>query len=116
VADALLGATGLGDIGQHFPPTDSKWKDANSLDLLKRVAAMALERGGVVQNVDVTVVAEEPRIGPRAAEIKALLAAALAVEPERVSIKATTNEGVGPEGRGEAISAMAVCLVAFTRA
>lgn len=116
LADALLGACGLGDIGQHFPPTDPKWKDANSLDLLKRVAGMVADSGGKVQNTDITVVAELPRIAPQADRMKANLAGVLGIPASCVSIKATTNEGVGPEGRREAISATAVCLIAFDRA
>lgn len=116
IADALLGASGLGDIGVHFPPSDNKWKDANSLDILRRVVVMVAGQGGRVQNVDVTVVAERPKIAPQAAQMRTGLAETLGVEPGRVSIKATTHEEVGPEGRGEAISATAVCLIAFDRA
>lgn len=116
LADAILGAAALGDIGQHFPPSDAKWKDANSLDLIGRVVRMVADKGGRVQNADITVVAEKPRIAPSADLMRTRLAQALEVEVERVSIKATTNEGLGPEGRGEAISATAVCLVAFARA
>ncbi len=116
LADALLGASGLGDIGTHFPPSDPKWKDANSLDLLIRVAKLVADKGGTLQNADVTVVAERPKIAPQVARMRSLLATALAVDPELLSVKATTKEGVGPEGRGEAISATAVCLVSFARA
>lgn len=111
LSDALLGALNLGDIGMHFPPSDPKWKDANSLDILDQVARMVADRGGRIQNVDVTVVAESPKIAPRSLEMKRLLAAAMNLEVDRISIKATTNEGLGPEGRGEAISATAACLV-----
>jgi 2-C-methyl-D-erythritol 2,4-cyclodiphosphate synthase len=113
LADALLGAANLGDIGQHFPPSDPKWKNANSLGLLEKVRELLAEKAGKLVNADLTVVAEEPRISPKAAEMKDLLARALGTSPDRISIKATTNEGLGPEGRGEAISASAICLVAF---
>lgn len=116
LADALLGACNLGDIGVHFPPSDPKWKDANSLSLLKQVGQRLAEKGASLVNADITVVAEEPKIGPRAEEMKGHLAAALACAPHLFSIKATTNEGLGPEGRREAISATAVCLVSFARA
>ena len=113
LADALLGAANLGDIGVHFPPSDPKWKNANSLGLLEKAGALVARRGGKLVNADLTVVAEEPRISPKAMEIKDLLARALGTTPDRISIKATTNEGLGPEGRGLAISASAICLVAF---
>jgi len=111
LADAILGALSLGDIGRHFPPTESAWKDADSTELLARVMALAASKGARVANVDVTVVAEAPRLAPHADRMRERLAPILGVPPGAVSVKATTNEGLGPEGRGEAISARAVCLL-----
>jgi len=111
LADAILGAIGAGDIGRLFPPGDPKWKDANSLDLLERVWDEVRARGGRLINADVVIVAEGPPLAPHAAAMQARIAARLGSPPERVSIKATTNEALGPEGRGEGISASAVCLV-----
>lgn len=111
VADALLGAAALGDLGRHFPDTDAQWRDADSLDLLRRVADMLGEREYRIQNVDVTVLAERPRLRPHVDRMRANVADAVRVERDRVSIKATTAEGVGPVGRGEAIEARASVLV-----
>jgi 2-C-methyl-D-erythritol 2,4-cyclodiphosphate synthase len=111
LSDAILGALNLGDIGTHFPPDDAKWKNANSLDLLRDIMAMARQRGASVVNVDVTVVAEAPRLAPFADQMRQALSEPLATHQDNISIKATTNEGVGPEGRCEAISATAVCLL-----
>jgi 2-C-methyl-D-erythritol 2,4-cyclodiphosphate synthase len=108
IMDALLGAAALGDIGQHFPPGDPAYLNADSIALLRHVASLLQERGWIVGNVDVTIVAEQPRIGPRVAEMRECLASALKVVVERVSVKATTNEGMGFIGRGEGIAAMAV--------
>ena len=111
VADALLGAMADGDIGVHFPDRDPRWKDADSLDLLRRVAALVKGRGGVVQNVDATLLAEQPRIASHAAAMRANLGAALGIPAERISVKATTLEGLGALGRGEGLAALAVALV-----
>ena len=111
LADALLGALGDGDIGRHFPPEDVKWKNANSLDLLAIVWKRAAARGGRLVNADITVVAESPPLAPHYKEMRTRLAARLDSTPDRVSVKATTNEGLGPEGRSEGISASAVCLL-----
>jgi 2-C-methyl-D-erythritol 2,4-cyclodiphosphate synthase len=105
ITDAVLGAAGLGDLGTHFPPDDDRWRDADSVDLLRTAAAMV--RGHVV-NVDATVVCEAPRIGEHRAEMERLLGEALGV---RVSVKATTNEGMGWIGRGEGIACIAVALL-----
>lgn len=111
IMDALLGAGGLGDIGTHFPPSDERYRDASSLGLLRKVSAL-LEREGLgVINVDVVVVAEQPRIAPHVAQMQTRIAECVGISPNRIIIKATTNEGVGPEGRGEAISAQAVALL-----
>lgn len=112
VTDAMLGAARAGDIGQHYPDTDPRWKDASSIELLREVAALVRGRGLEVQNVDVVVILEQPKVGPHRAAIERSLAAALGIDPARVSVKAKTNEGVDAVGRGEAIAAHAVCLLA----
>jgi 2-C-methyl-D-erythritol 2,4-cyclodiphosphate synthase len=111
VMDALLGAVALGDIGHHFPPSEARWKDADSLDLLRQVVALLAERGWRVGNVDATVVMERPRLAPHLVAMREHLAAALRVGMDDVSIKATTNEGMGFVGRGEGAAAYAVALV-----
>lgn len=111
VTDALLGAAALGDIGTHFPPSDPAWKDADSLVLLAQVRRWLAERAYRVENVDVTVVCEAPRLGPFIAEMRARLAATLEIEVERVSIKAKSNEGMGWVGRGEGAAALAVAVL-----
>ena len=109
--DALLGAAALGDIGRHFPDTDERWRGAAGSDLLARTAVLLREAGWRVGNVDVTVITEQPRIAPRADDMAAVCAEILDLEPAAVSIKATRGEGLGPEGRGECVTAMAVALV-----
>lgn len=110
IADALLGSAGLGDIGGSFPP-DDRWKDASSLEIL-RATAMELSRAGwKIQNVDVTVVAERPRITPHRKEMVERIAEALGADPADVSIKATTTDGMGFIGRAEGIAALAVASV-----
>ena len=109
--DALLGALSLGDIGQHFPPGDPRWKDANSLVLLDHVMALVRERGWELINVDLVVVAERPKLRPHINQMRATLAERLAVSPDQVGVKATTNEGLGPTGREEGIAAYAVALL-----
>ena len=111
VADALLGALALGDIGRHFPPSDPRWKDADSLDLIRRVMDLPDLSGWRVVNIDSVIVAERPRLAPHVSAMRERLAGALGCAPERVSIKATTNEGMGPEGRQEGITARAVVLL-----
>jgi 2-C-methyl-D-erythritol 4-phosphate cytidylyltransferase/2-C-methyl-D-erythritol 2,4-cyclodiphosphate synthase len=111
IVDAVLGAAGAGDIGRHFPDSDARWKDASSLDLLARAAAVVRARGFVVANVDAVVIAERPKIAPYHDEMVALLAGALGVEPSSVSVKGKTNEGTGEIGRGEAIAVHAVALL-----
>jgi len=111
VGDALLGAAGLGDLGEHFPPGDPRWKDASSMDLLARIAALLAEHGARVANVDAMVVAEAPRLAPHRAAMCANIARALGLAPDRVSVKATTNEALGAIGRREGLAAMAVALV-----
>lgn len=109
--DALLGAAGLPDIGQLFPNTDAQWKDADSLHLLAGVMTHVTAAGWKVGNVDLTVIAELPKINPYAAAMREKLAPILQVTPDAVGLKATTNEGLGSIGRGEGIAAMAVALL-----
>src|SRR3954471_15391939 len=109
--DAILGAIGLGDIGRHFPDTDPRWKDADSLALLAQAAKMAAEAGYEVGNLDVTVILESPKIKDHVDRMRARVAGALGIEVSRVSIKGKTNEGVDAVGRGEAIAAHAVALL-----
>jgi len=111
VCDALLGAIGSGDIGQHFPETDARYAGISSLILLKEVGQLVEQAGYRLVNVDVVVVAEEPKVGPRVAEIKGSLAEALGVGEEYFGIKGTTAEGLGSIGSGEAIASYAVALV-----
>ena len=115
ICDALLGAAGLGDIGQHFPDTDPQWKDASSLALLARVVELIHKQGYLIVNVDTVVIAQEPKLAPHFAVIREKLARALAVEPEFVNIKAKTTEGFEAVGRGEAIAAQAVALLESAR-
>lgn len=111
LADALLGALALGDLGRHFPDTDPRWRGADSVDLLRRVVALLAERGARPVNADVTVVTEGPRLAPHVEEMRARLAPALGVTADRVSVKATRPERLGALGRGEGLAAMAVVLV-----
>lgn len=112
VANALLGSLALGDLGTHFPDTDPRWRGVSSLDLLRQVVAMVHARGYRVQNCDATVIAQEPRLAPHLSAMRGNLAAVLQVEPDRVSVKATTAERLGALGRVEGIAAQAVTLVA----
>ncbi len=111
VADALLGAAGAGDIGRHFPPGDPRWEGADSMDLLDRCVRLVRERGFRVENVDVTVVCERPRIGPAAEAMGERLAEVLGVAPDRVSVKGKSNEGLGWEGAQEGLAVHAVALL-----
>jgi 2-C-methyl-D-erythritol 2,4-cyclodiphosphate synthase len=106
--DALLGAGGLGDIGEHFPDTDERWRDADSMELLASVLTLLGLAGLAVINVDCTVMMERPKLAPHRGAIRGVLADALALAPERVSVKATTGEGIGFVGRGEGVAALAV--------
>jgi 2-C-methyl-D-erythritol 2,4-cyclodiphosphate synthase len=105
VIDALLGAAGLGDLGELFPPDEEQWKDADSLDLLRIVVG---KLPGLAVNVDATIIAEEPKLGPHRAEMQAKLSEVLSAP---VSVKATTNEGMGAIGRGEGIACTAAVLI-----
>ena len=111
VTDALLGAACLGDIGRHFPDSDPQWKDASSLDLLRRAAALSTGGGFEVVNIDVTVILEAPKIRDYVDAMRAAVADAVGVDVARVSIKGKTNEGVDAIGRGEAVAAHAVALL-----
>ena len=111
VGDALLGAAGLGDLGEHFPAGDPKWKNASSIDLLQRIVKLLGERGARVENVDVMLVAEAPKLAPHRAAMCANIAGAIGIAPDRVSVKATTNETLGAIGRREGLAAFAVALV-----
>lgn len=109
LCDALLGAAALGDIGKHFPPSDERWRGADSLHLLRRVVALLAEAGHRPGNVDLTIVAERPRIAPHVQTMRERIAPVLQIEA--VSIKATTNEQIGFIGRGEGIAAIAVATI-----
>ena len=111
VIDALLGATGLGDIGMHFPDTDSEFKDISSLTLLERTYAMIKEKGYAVRNIDSTVFAEAPQISPYREQIRKKIAKVIEIDAERVNIKATSTEGLGMIGKGEGIAAICVVLL-----
>ncbi|MEA2598162.1 MAG: 2-C-methyl-D-erythritol 4-phosphate cytidylyltransferase [Thermomicrobiales bacterium] len=111
IVDALLGAASLGDIGQHFPPSDPAWRDADSRLFLAHAAQLIREAGFEVTNVDATLVAEEPRIGPHASAMRRSIAVTLGLDERAVSVKATTNEGIGFIGRGEGIAALAVATL-----
>lgn len=111
VADALLGAAGLKDIGHYFPDNDPAWKDASSLDILKQVAGMVGNKGCRIGNVDAVVVAEAPRVAPYRDRMRESLAGAMGISPADVNIRGTTTEKMGFTGRGEGIAAMATALI-----
>jgi 2-C-methyl-D-erythritol 2,4-cyclodiphosphate synthase len=111
IGDALLGSLGLGDLGAHFPDSDARWRGASSLSILEAIRAMVLGRGARIVNVDATLLAEAPRVGPHVAAMRENLGRSLGVEPDRVSVKATTNERLGAIGNQEGIAAMAVVLM-----
>jgi len=112
LTDALLGAAGLGDIGEYFPPSDPRWKDADSRVFLRHAADLVRQRGYRIVNVDVTLVLEAPKIGPYREQIRKSVAETLDVEPDRVGLKAKTAEGLGPVGRGQSAEAHAVASLA----
>ena len=107
----MLGAVALGDIGQHFPPSDDRWKGADSSRFLAHCRDLLAERGWQVGNADITVICERPKVGPHALAMRTRVAEVLEVELDRVSIKATTSEKLGFTGRGEGIAAQAVVLL-----
>ena len=111
VSDALLGAAGLGDIGRHFPDTDPKYKGADSLELLREVYRKISEKGFRVGNIDVTMIAQKPKLKDYISQMQENIAAAVNVSPERVNVKATTEEKLGFTGSGEGMACHAVCLL-----
>jgi 2-C-methyl-D-erythritol 2,4-cyclodiphosphate synthase len=111
VIDALLGAAGLGDIGEHFPDTDERWRDADSLELLRAVVQQLSDVGYMPANIDATVACEEPKLGPFREEMRTRLADAAGLEPSAVNVKFTTGERMGFVGRGEGIAALAVATI-----
>ena len=112
LCDAILGALALGDIGRHFPPSDERWRGADSRRFLGHCRALAMERGWVVGNADITIVCERPKVGPHVDAIRTALASELGVDLDTISVKATTTETLGFTGREEGIAAQAVCLLA----
>ena len=112
LCDAMLGALALGDIGKHFPPSDPRWKDADSRLFVRHCKQLLAEHRYALGNVDITVVCERPKVGPHVEAIRTALAAELGVVPAQVSVKATTTEKLGFTGRGEGIAAQAVVLLA----
>jgi 2-C-methyl-D-erythritol 2,4-cyclodiphosphate synthase len=112
VIDALLGAAGLGDIGLHFPDTDERWKDADSIELLRSTRPMLSEAGVRPLHVDATVICEEPRLSPHRDEMRAALASAVGLPADAVNVKFTTAERMGFIGRGEGVAALAIATVA----
>ena len=111
IMDALLGALALGDIGQYFPPTDEQWRGANSLMLLQKVMELVQARGYRIQNLDTVIVAEAPKMRPYIVHIKEKLAMTMGITSQQIGVKATTQEGLGPIGAGQAICAYAVVLL-----
>jgi len=111
VCDAILGAAGLGDIGQHFPDTDPEFKDVSSLKLLAKAYKMIIEKGFVVQNIDATIFAEAPKLSQYKTEMQKNIARTIEIEPNHVNVKATTFEGLGMIGKGEGIGAVCVTLL-----
>lgn len=111
VMDALLGAAALGDIGQHFPDSDERYKGISSIALLKEVGKILQENGYMIENIDSTVIAQRPKLLPYRLQMAENIAAALGIEKEQVSVKATTEEGLGFTGTGEGISAQAIALL-----
>lgn len=108
IIDALLGATGLGDIGTHFPDKDPKWKDAKSFDLLEIIYIALKNNGHLIINIDSTIIAEEPKLAPYIPEMKKKLSQILVIKENQINIKAKTNEGLDSIGKKEAIAAMAI--------
>ena len=111
ITDALLGAAGLGDIGEHFPPTDPQWRGASSSLFLAHAAELVREKGGLIDHIDCTVIAEAPKVGPHREAMRSRIAAIAGVSIDQVSVKATTTEGLGFTGRGEGIAAQAVASI-----
>ncbi|NMA96457.1 MAG: 2-C-methyl-D-erythritol 2,4-cyclodiphosphate synthase [Clostridiales bacterium] len=115
IMDAILGALGVGDLGEHFPDNDHRYKDISSIELMQKVLEMVEEEGYKIVNIDSTVVAEKPKIADYRDSMKANIAKALQIERGQISIKATTTEGLGPIGAGHAIAAKAVVLLSSNK-
>jgi len=115
VIDALLGAAGLGDIGTWFPPGDQKYRSISSLILLQETRKTLIDQGWQIVNIDVSIVAEEPKLAPFIDKMRKQFAQTLGIEEQRIGLKATTSEGLGPVGRGEAIAAHAAVLIEETK-
>jgi len=113
LTDALLGAVAAGDIGDHFPPTDPQWRGAASARFAEFAASLIREKGGIIHNVDMTIICEAPRIKPHRETIRATVAEILSIDVDRISIKATTTEGLGFAGRGEGIAAQAIATISL---
>lgn len=111
ISDAILGAAALGDIGKHFPPSDERYKDIDSRILLKQVGKILADNGYRVQNIDATILAEAPKMLPHIGDMRRNIADDLNLEIDKVSVKATTEEGLGFTGKGQGIAAHAVCLI-----
>jgi 2-C-methyl-D-erythritol 2,4-cyclodiphosphate synthase len=111
VTDAIYGALAMGDIGQHFPPSDPQWKGAASEIFLRHAVALAAKQGFTISNVDCTLICETPKIGPHAAKMRAEMARLMGLDPARVSVKATTSERLGFTGRGEGIACIATAAL-----
>ena len=111
VIDALLGAAGLGDIGQHYPDTDERWREADSVELLREVVDFLTEHGWAIRHLDATLLCEAPKLGGHRDAMRARLAEAIGLAPLEMNVKFTTNEGMGFVGRGEGIAALAVATV-----
>ena len=111
LSDALLGAASLRDIGYHFPPTDDTWKGADSMVLLRKVAELVADKGYRISNVDITIIAQAPKLLGYIPEMQARVADCLELDPDRVAVKATTTEHLGYTGRKEGIAAMATALI-----
>ena len=111
IADAILGAVGERDIGYHFPNTDESIRGISSLEILRKASMIVRERSGTLLNVDATLVAQAPKIGPHVAQMRTNIANALGLDPRRVGVKATTNEGMGFIGRGDGLAALAVASI-----
>lgn len=111
VTDAIYGALGDGDIGQHFPPSDPQWKGAASEIFLRHAVALATERGFSISNIDCTIICERPKIGPHAAAMRSSLSQIMGLDADRISVKATTSEQLGFTGREEGIACIATCAL-----
>jgi len=111
IMDAILGAAALGDIGKHFPDNDQNYKDISSIILLKKVASIIRENGYMIGNIDSTIVAQRPKVGPFIEQMRETIASALEIDVSKVSVKATTEEGLGFTGEGLGIAAQAICLL-----